>query len=211
MQPINDTVLALWGRIAAGQQPGSLTPGQAKAARLFGKHGTDGNIFWDQSNDKAWFEDDGDGVSVLNRAVQARPAATGIPPQPAIPRNLLPGVSVSSNNHIWFHNVTGTSSQTGEIKPNDPLQLSDVDVTSDDSTARLTSIKQGSTELLAGSGAGILISTYRTAFYRALFAGVTVSRDNPLVVAVTHAGSGTNTTTFSLIGYKAKNSGCTAG
>jgi len=119
--------------------------------------------------------------------------------------------SITANNHLYVHGITGTSTLSNqEIKPTDPMVLSDLLADSDDATARITSIKLGSQELLAqGGSAGIRVSAFnKDGVFRGLFAGIEVSKNDPLVVSVVHAGSGTNTTTFHLVGRKSKNAGC---
>lgn len=192
--------------IQQGAVPPQVPTWAAKAVNQWKKHmGDNGRIYVDPETGKVRY-DDGGATSLVPRP--AVPGAVRAATPGALP-TLLRAPMKKSNNASWFHTITGTGSQANqEIKPNDPIELTDLDITSDDATARLNSIKQGSTELVNGSGVGILISTWRTAFYRAMFAGLVVDRNNPLVVSVTHAGSGTNISTFNLIGFKSKNGGC---
>ncbi len=152
---------------------------------------------------------------------QAQPQAAIVrSPSPSIvtvPRQSVitaPSYGVSDgNNAVWYHTFAGTSTLSlQEVKPNDPITISDLAWDTDDATARLSLIKQGSTELFAGSGAGVLITSLRDdQKFRAMFAGRLVTRERPLLCTVVHAGSGSPTSTVRIIGYKAENDASACG
>jgi hypothetical protein len=202
-QVVTDEQLESWDRAVRSGAP--MPPFAVEAVRLWKEHGADGNITI--RNGKARWRDD-DGPISQNFMLPSRPAPAVRPSVTLKPSGAV-SMATKVNNALWFHTITGTGTQAAqEVKPNDPIELSDLDFETNDATAVISSIKQGSTELLAGSGAGVLASKWTVSFYRALFAGLVVTRENPLTFVVTHAGSGTNTTTAKLIGFKTKNAGC---
>lgn len=202
---LTDAQLANYARMLAQNLP--VSPAYiADAVALWERKGGDGSVILQAG--KARFVSDADD-DLPGRGV-AR-AATALPG--GVPRGILPTIPSPNrpskaedpmsieDNYVWVHGVQGTSTQSAEVKPTDPIKLSDVELDSDDATARVTSIKQGSRELLGYTGYGLRCSAFtRSGTIRRLFKGLIISKNDPLNVSLVHAGSGTNTTTITLIG-----------
>lgn len=112
---------------------------------------------------------------------------------------LRPVLNMSSDIAYSYHFDISTSAAGDEdfdLELPFDAAIVDIEMVSDDTTAKLLQASQNGVNFVEGTGSGIPVATFQgTSLLRRRFAGRSPTKKNPVNFKIHHGGSGTKTTT----------------